>query len=134
MTNKKLEIKENSTLTTMEVAGEVMKMEKLKRELDARIKTHKQSLLAQMLDLGVLQLKTEKYTLYRTSRTWVKVTDDEALEQSLIELNVPVDTKKVVDMDTMKLPVKALLDDGTELDGAELGESKYVSVRLAKEK
>ena len=125
---------EKPSMSQMEVAQEVMKLEKLKREIDARLKEHKSALLKVMTELDVLQLKTGTYTLYRASRTWVKVTDDEALEQSLIDLDVPVDTKKVVDMDTMKIPVKGLLEDGTELDGATLGSSEYVSVRLAKKK
>jgi len=131
---KKALTKDDSQLSTVEVAGEVMKLEKLKRQIDERLKSHKQALLEQMTELGVLQLKTEKYTLFRGKRTWVKVTDDELLEQALDDIGVPVETKKVVDMDLMKTPIKKLLDDGVELDGAELGESEYVSVRLPKEK
>ena len=117
-------------LAPMEVAEEVIKLEKLKREVDTRLKEHKANLLRVMLELDVLQLKTGSYTLSRKKYSRVKVVDDEKAEKALEARGVPVETKVVLDMDLMKVPLKALVDSGENIDGVELVESDFVSVRL----
>jgi hypothetical protein len=120
-------------LTAMEMAAQMVKLETLKKDVEARLRVIKQELLTTMQDLDVLTLKTGSYTL--TRRMWKKamVNDDEAAIKALEAMGVPTETKVVLDMGLMKIPVDNLLNEGKEIDGIELRETPYVSVRLAKD-
>ena len=119
----------------MEVAGEVMKLEKLKREVDDRLKEYKAQLLDVMKQLGVKSLKTEEYTLYRTQYKYVDVKDHAKAIEALQKREIPTDTKVVLDMDTMKVPLDTLVKkQGEVIDGVELSEREYVGVRLTEKK
>ena len=131
----KKKVVKTEKMMPIEVAGEVMKLEKLKKDIEARLRDHKRNLLIVMKELGVKTLKTETYTLYRSNYKRVRVVDDVKAFEDLVKRGIPAETKVVLDMDVMKLPLDQLVKEkGEEVDGVELQESEYVSVRLAKEK
>ena len=128
---KKLSTKQDIA-KPMEIAGEVMKLEQLKKQVDERLREYKRQLLEKMLELDVVQLKTGDYTLSRKQYKRVKVTNDEQATRDLEKMGVPVETKTVLDMNLMKIPLRNLLDEGKEIEGVEEVKTDYVSVRLAK--
>ena len=131
MTN---ELTNDNSMSPMEIAEEVMKLEKLKKQVDAKLKDHKANLLEVMTDLDVLSLKTGSYTLSRKSYNRIRVIDDQEVAKSLEKMGVPVETKEVLDMDYMKIPIKQILDKGEIIGGIEEIRTPYVTVRLATKK
>lgn len=128
---KKLLTKETDELAPMAVAKEVMKLERLKRDIEERLKAHKKYLLETMLELDVVSLKTGTYTLSRKQYKRIRIEDDKKASAYLEKMEVPVEMKKVLDMDLMRIPIKALLDEGKQIDGVSEIKTEYVSVRLA---
>ena len=115
----------------MEMAEQLMKLEKLKKDVDARLSDLKRELLATMQDLDVLTLKTGSYTLSRKTWSRVSVTDDKEAEKALAKMGVPVETKMVINMDLMKVPIRNLVvNEGKEIDGIKRQETEYVTVRF----
>ena len=117
-------------ITPMEAAKQMVKLEKLKKEVDVKLRDLKQYLLVTMKDLDVLTLKTGTYTLSR--RTWKKamVQDDDKAIAFLEKAQIPVETKTVLDMDFMKTPLDNLMKDGVQVDGVEYKETEYVLSNL----
>jgi len=127
----KLQIKDDPDMVNVDEAGEIIKLEKLKREIDERLRGARSALLKRMQEHDIYSLKTGSYTLSRKEYNRVKILDDHALGRDLEERGVPVETKVVLDMDVMKVPIRTLLDSGEEIDGAALTKTEYVSVRLS---
>jgi hypothetical protein len=126
------ELAQKEQLAPMEVAEQVMKLEQLKRDVDKRLKEYKSQLLDVMTEMDVVQLKTGSYTLSRKEYNRVSVEDDMEAKAALEAMEVPVETKEVLDWDLMKIPVKTLVDEGKQIPGIKEIRTPYVSVRLAK--
>ena len=126
------ELAQKEQLAPMEVAEQVMKLEQLKRDVDKRLKEYKSQLLDVMTEMDVVQLKTGSYTLSRKEYNRVSVEDDMEAKAALEAMEVPVETKEVLDWDLMKIPVKTLVDEGKKIPGIKEIRTPYVSVRLAK--
>jgi len=126
------ELAQKEQLAPMEVAEQVMKLEQLNRDVDKRLKEYKSQLLDVMTEMDVVQLKTGSYTLSRKEYNRVSVEDDMEAKAALEAMEVPVETKEVLDWDLMKIPVKTLVDEGKQIPGIKEIRTPYVSVRLAK--
>ena len=127
-------IQKTEKFVPMEVAGEVMKLEKLKKEIDTRLKTYKAQLLDVMKQTGVKSLKTDDYILYRTDYEYVKINDHARAIEDLQNKEIPIQTEEV-----LASSMKATLDElvkkqKQEVDGIELARREYVGVRLNEEK
>lgn len=105
--------------------------EKQLRALKERVDATKAELLAIMQKDDVLTLKTGQYTLSRATRVTPQVTNYEKLKESLDEANIPYETQETF-ADHMKETFKQCVKMGKELDGLEVKETSYVSVRLTK--
>lgn len=121
-------------LKPAEMSEKIVKLEQIKKEVDYQLKLLKESLLEEMKSLDVLQLKTGQMTIFRASRKTVSVEDDEKAIAACEELNIPVVKRMMLDMEYMKKPIIESITNGCFIDGVELKETEYVSVRLTKEK
>lgn len=133
MKNDLLIQKKNSP---MEKAGKLVKLgakaKALRAELDLitdQMQPLKDDLLKTTQDLGVLTLKTEKYTISRAIRISPQVEDFETLKASLEKENVPVLTE-VVFAPQMDEVFKEALKEGREFKGLGKRETQYITVRV----
>lgn len=104
----------------------------LRAELD-KITEEMQPLKADLLEvtqnLGVLTLKTEKYTISRAIRITPQVEDFKTLKTSLEKANVPVMTVEAF-APQMDEVFKEALKEGKEFDGLGKRETQYITVRV----
>lgn len=119
--------------TPAEQAAQLLKLQKLKKEVDARVKELNALLLYEMQQQGVLTLKTEKYTISRAKRTTVSVVDHQELAEDLVR-KTTIEPKWVTVLDEITInAAKLAMKAGMSLDGVESKETEYVMVRLPKE-
>lgn len=127
-----LDLQSIEQMSPMEMAERYHHILELKDKVEAAYKLLRANLLEVTKKNKVLSLKTETYTISRVQRNTVKVTNDKVAIKSLEMLNVPVETKVVLDMDYMKEPLKQLIDRGEQIDGVESFATEYVQVRKNK--
>lgn len=116
----------------MEKAGKLIELEAQKKEIMAQIEDIKSDLLEVTQNLGVLTLKTEKYTISRARRVTPTVLDFKTLKSALESENVPIVTETVF-AKQMNLVFKKFADEGREFDGLEFKETEYITVRVKEE-
>jgi len=112
-------------------------IEKIKRlvELDKQydtIKAERDQLRSDLLkvtqELDVLTLKTGEYTISRGKRLTPQVTSFETLKNSLTKANIPWDVIEVFAPHTIN-SFREVAKQGIELDGLEVKETQYISIR-----
>jgi len=119
--------KQVETFSPIEMAGEVVALQKQEKELKERLKNFRMRLLNLTKTLDVITLKTGDYTISRAKRKYVKVNSKKLLEKELKAREVPL--VYCLDMDYMKPAVKQLAD---ELDSVDVGATEYISIRVNK--
>lgn len=117
----------------MEKAKRLMELQTIMKEIKPEIEQLKADLLEITQKLGVLTLKTDKYTISRAHRITPEVVDYEALKKSLKKNKIPFTTKEVF-ADYMKETFKHLIAEDRVLDGLEAKETEYISVRIKETK
>jgi hypothetical protein len=116
----------------MEKAGKLMELETQKKAIVAQIESIKADLLEVTQNLGVLSLKTEKYTISRARRVTPTVLDFDTLKSALEAENIPIVTE-VVFGKPMSLVFKKFADEGREFEGLEFKQTEYITVRVKEE-
>lgn len=112
-------------------AEQVLRLERAQKAIEERLTSLRTELLEETKKHGVLTLKTEGYTITRQTRETLRIEDHRKVAQELDAQNIPVATETVLSDSTKKV-LKELLKQGTEVDGASLTSTEYVSIRLAK--
>ena len=131
MDNVQLEVPVEK-LTPMEAADQVIKLERLEKQVKTRMLELRAKLLTAMKDQDVISLKTGSYTTTRAVRRTLKIEDQATAINSLKAMNIEVVTE-VVMADQMKPVLKQLLEEGKNVDGVQMTSTEYVSIRLPKE-
>lgn len=126
-----LNIIDMKAVTPAEQAQKLIKLKELKSQVDARLKEINESLLASMSELGVLNLKTEEMTITRAKRTTVSVSDMGAMKSFFEDKGLEFNTEEVVDKTTLNV-AKAMVKDKQVVDGTEVKETEYITIRIAK--
>lgn len=119
-------------LTPMEAADQVIKLERLEKQVKTRMLELRAKLLTAMKDQDVISLKTGSYTTTRAVRRTLKIEDQATAIDALKKMNIEVVTE-VVMADQMKPVLKQLLEEGKNVDGVQMTSTEYVSIRLPKE-
>lgn len=131
MENVQLEVPVEK-LTPMEAADQVIKLERLEKQVKTRMLELRAKLLTAMKDQDVISLKTGSYTTTRAVRRTLKIEDQATAIDALKKMNIEVVTE-VVMADQMKPVLKQLLEEGKNVDGVQMTSTEYVSIRLPKE-
>lgn len=122
-------VKTEAEITPIEAAREVVKLEALKRQIEGKLATLRATLLETTRKTGVLTLKTEDYTITRATRETIKVENDKEAADYLESQGIPVETKVVLDMDYMKIPIKNYKGD---IPGITKTQTEYIAIRINK--
>jgi len=113
----------------MEKAKRLMEITTLLKDLKVEQDDIKAHLLEITQKLGVLSLKTDKYTISRVKRITPEVVDFETLKKSLTKENVPFETREVF-AEFMPATFRKLIEDGREMPGLESKTTEFISVRV----
>lgn len=116
----------------MEKAKRLIELQNIMKEIKPEIDALKADLLDVTQKLGVLTLKTDKYTISRAKRVTPQIVNFEELKKSLEAANIPYDTKEVF-ADHMATTFKKMIEDGNLVAGLEGKETEYISVRIKEE-
>lgn len=117
----------------MQKAQRLMELLSIQKEIKPEIDKLKGELLVVTQELGVLTLKTDKYTISRAKRITPDVTDFDALKKALKKAKVPFGTKEVFS-EYMGPVFKTFIEEGRKFPGLDGKETEYISVRVKEEK
>lgn len=110
-------------------AQRLMELQAIIKEIKPEIDALKSDLLKVTQDLGVLTLKTEKYTISRAKRITPQVVDQKALKKALDEQEIPYQMVEAF-APFMTTVFREAIEQGKELDGLEALETEYITVRI----
>ena len=121
-------IKKTNIVPTAKIAR-LMQLEVFQKQTKREIEELRADLLKVTQDLDVLTLKTGKYTISRAKRVTPTVSDFKTLCKSLDKQNIPYETMETF-TPQMSVVFKEAVKQGRELDGLEVKETEYISIRV----
>lgn len=132
--NKSIDIlKKGKISTPMKKAERLIYLQSIQKQIKPEIEALKADLLDATQKLGVLTLKTDKYTISRAKKITPEVVDFQALKKALKKNKIPFGTQEVF-ADYMKETFKKLIAEEREMDGLEGKETEYIIVRVKETK
>jgi hypothetical protein len=121
-------------MTSDQMTERYLKIKAVRDRIEEEYQFLREKLLEETKKLGVISLKTEKYTITRQKRNHYKIYNHDVATDELEKFGVPVKTKVVLDEDYMKPAINELISRGEMINGIESGVSEFVTVRVAKSK
>jgi hypothetical protein len=112
-------------------AERLLKLVDLKKKVDEEYDQLRRELLESMRGTDTYAIKTSTFHLIRSKRTTTSVVSIEDLEDEFKRRGLEFRTKAVPDDTTMNT-VKQMVKDGEEVDGVEVSETEYVSIKSSK--
>jgi len=108
-----------------------IKLSELKKRVNEEYNNIRSELLETTQKLGIKQLKTDNYTISRAKRVNIDIYDHKLAGSELEKLGYQIKYQKKIS--DLSMPTVKEVAKGQKIDGIEVSETEYVTVRINKE-